>query len=147
MGDSLLIFLNEVAGGRKLLGATRERAEAASLVAVVAPQNQPVVGQLKKFGDFEPGNYGGRNIHFGVREHAMGSIVNGILVNGFLRAFGATFFNFSDYQRPAVRMSGFRVSRPCNSAAIVRAPPSAIGSHADRWGSHPGRHGCRDVNV
>ncbi|MGI8825988.1 MAG: transketolase [Chloroflexota bacterium] len=57
------------------------------------------------FGDFEPGNYGGRNIHFGVREHAMGSIVNGIMANGLLRAFGATFFTFSDYQRPAVRMA------------------------------------------
>ena len=42
----LLIFLNEVAGGRKLLEATRERAEGASQVAVVAPQNQPAVGQL-----------------------------------------------------------------------------------------------------
>lgn len=58
------------------------------------------------FGDFEPGNHGGRNIHFGVREHAMGSIVNGISVNGFLRAFGATFFNFMDYQKPAVRLAG-----------------------------------------
>jgi hypothetical protein len=43
---SLLLFLNEVAGGRKLLEATRERAENASVVAVVAPQNQPAVGQL-----------------------------------------------------------------------------------------------------
>jgi hypothetical protein len=43
---SLLVFLNEVAGGRKLLQAIRERADAASLVAVVAPQNQPAVGQL-----------------------------------------------------------------------------------------------------
>jgi hypothetical protein len=42
----LLVFLNEVAGGRKLLAAVRERAEAASLVAVAAPQNQPAVGQL-----------------------------------------------------------------------------------------------------
>lgn len=57
------------------------------------------------FGDFEPGNYGGRNIHFGVREHAMGGIVNGIMTNGFLRAFGATFFNFTDYQKPAVRLA------------------------------------------
>jgi hypothetical protein len=46
MSDSLLLFLNEVAGGRKLLEATRERAESASQVAVVAPQNQPAVGQL-----------------------------------------------------------------------------------------------------
>src|SRR5947209_5478580 len=52
------------------------------------------------FGDFEPGNYSGRNINFGVRENSMGSIVNGIVVHGFLRAFGATFFTFSDYQRP-----------------------------------------------
>ena len=45
-GSPLLLFLNEVAGGRKLLEATRERAETASSVAVVAPQNQPAVGQL-----------------------------------------------------------------------------------------------------
>jgi hypothetical protein len=45
-GSPLLIFLNEVAGGRKLLQATRERAEKASAIAVVAPQNQPAVGQL-----------------------------------------------------------------------------------------------------
>ncbi|MGH2442861.1 MAG: transketolase [Chloroflexota bacterium] len=58
------------------------------------------------FGDFGPENRAGRNIHFGVREHAMGSIVNGIAANGFLRAFGATFFNFSDYQKPAIRLAG-----------------------------------------
>ncbi len=46
MSDALLLFLNEVAGGRKLLEATRERAESVSEVAVVAPQNQPAVGQL-----------------------------------------------------------------------------------------------------
>src|SRR5947209_48968 len=57
------------------------------------------------FGDCEPGNYSGRNIHFGVRQNSMGSIVNGIVVHGFLRAFGATFFTFSDYQRPAIRMA------------------------------------------
>ena len=45
-GRPLLVFLNEVAGGRKLLAAVRERAEAASMVAVAAPQNQPAVGQL-----------------------------------------------------------------------------------------------------
>jgi hypothetical protein len=48
---SLLIFLNEVAGGRKLLGATRERAADGGLVAVVAPQNQPAVGQLVDDGE------------------------------------------------------------------------------------------------
>ena len=61
--------------------------------------------KLQDYGDFEPGNYGGRNIHYGVREHAMGSISNGIAVNGLIRTYGATFFNFSDYQKPAVRLA------------------------------------------
>ncbi|HEY3639405.1 MAG TPA: transketolase [Rhizomicrobium sp.] len=59
---------------------------------------------LKDGGDFEPNNYGGRNFHFGVREHTMGAIVNGMVLSG-IRAFGATFFIFSDYMRPAVRLS------------------------------------------
>lgn len=60
---------------------------------------------IKGYGDFEPGHYDGRNIHFGVREHAMGSTVNGIILNGMTWAFGATFFVFSDYQRPSVRLA------------------------------------------
>lgn len=55
-------------------------------------------------GDFEPGDPGGRNLHFGIREHAMASIVNGLSLSK-LRAFGATFFIFSDYARPAIRLS------------------------------------------
>ena len=55
-------------------------------------------------GDFEPGSFGGRNLHFGVREHAMAAIVNGLSLSK-LRAFGATFFIFSDYARPAIRLS------------------------------------------
>ena len=55
-------------------------------------------------GDFEPANYGGRNLHFGIREHAMAAIVNGLALSK-LRAFGATFFIFSDYARPAIRLS------------------------------------------
>jgi len=55
-------------------------------------------------GDFYAGEYRGRNLHFGVREHAMGAIVNGMSVTR-LRAFGATFFNFSDYMRPAMRLA------------------------------------------
>jgi transketolase len=54
-------------------------------------------------GDFYPNQYRGRNIHFGVREHAMGAIVNGMTVSK-LRAFSATFFNFSDYMRPSMRL-------------------------------------------
>jgi len=55
-------------------------------------------------GDFEPGSPGGRNFHFGIREHAMAAIVNGLALSK-LRAFGATFFIFSDYARPAIRLS------------------------------------------
>jgi transketolase len=55
-------------------------------------------------GDVEGGSYGGRNLHFGIREHAMGAIVNGINLH-YLRAFGATFFTFSDYMRGSVRLA------------------------------------------
>jgi transketolase len=55
-------------------------------------------------GDFEPGSPGGKNLHFGIREHAMAAIVNGLSLSK-LRAFGATFFIFSDYARPAIRLS------------------------------------------
>jgi transketolase len=55
-------------------------------------------------GDFQPGTYAGRNLHFGIREHVMGASVNGLVVSG-VRAFGATFFNFSDYMRASIRLS------------------------------------------
>jgi transketolase len=55
-------------------------------------------------GDLQAASPGGRNIHFGVREHAMGSILNGLSLSK-LRPFGATFFIFSDYARPAIRLS------------------------------------------
>jgi len=54
-------------------------------------------------GDFFAGQYRGRNLHFGVREHAMGAIVNGMTLSK-LRSFSATFFNFSDYMRPSMRL-------------------------------------------
>ncbi|MHC4360960.1 MAG: transketolase, partial [Planctomycetota bacterium] len=55
--------------------------------------------------DFQKSNRGGRYIRYGVREHAMGAIINGISVSGFLRAYGGTFLVFSDYERPAIRMA------------------------------------------
>lgn len=55
-------------------------------------------------GDFSSENHAGRNLHFGVREHAMSASVNGMTASR-LRAFGATFFNFSDYMRPSIRLS------------------------------------------
>ncbi len=90
------------AGGEAMNAIAKNNAMFMGGDADLAPSTK---NNLIGFGDFEPGNYGGRNIHFGVRENAMGSIVNGIMANGFLRSFGATFFTFSDYQRPAVRMA------------------------------------------
>jgi transketolase len=55
-------------------------------------------------GDFQADNPGGKNLHFGLREHAMAAIVNGLSLSK-LRAFGATFFVFSDYARPAIRLA------------------------------------------
>jgi transketolase len=55
-------------------------------------------------GDFQADNPGGKNLHFGIREHAMGAIVNGLSLSK-LRAFGATFFIFSDYARAAIRLA------------------------------------------
>ncbi len=55
-------------------------------------------------GDFEAEKYGGRNMHFGIREHAMGAIVNGLALSK-IRAYGSTFLIFSDYMKPAIRLS------------------------------------------
>jgi transketolase len=55
-------------------------------------------------GHFQTGDPGGKNLHFGIREHAMGAIVNGLALSK-VRAYGATFFIFSDYARPAIRLS------------------------------------------
>lgn len=55
-------------------------------------------------GDFQKGSYGGRNLHFGVREHAMGSILNGMALSG-VHPYGSGFLIFSDYSRPTMRLS------------------------------------------
>lgn len=68
-------------------------------------------------GDFKAGNYAGRNLHFGVREHVMGASVNGMTVSS-IRAYGATFFNFSDYMRPSMRL-----------AALMQIPSIFVFTH------------------
>jgi len=60
---------------------------------------------LKDFPVFDVKDYAGRNIWFGVREHAMGAAMNGISLHGGVRVYGGTFFVFSDYLRPAIRMA------------------------------------------
>lgn len=71
--------------------------------ADLGPSNKTTL-KFAGVGDFEPDNPGGRNLHFGIREHAMAAIVNGLSLSK-LRAFGGTFFIFSDYARPAIRLS------------------------------------------
>jgi transketolase len=66
---------------------------------------------LKDQGDFQPGNRAGRNIHYGVREHAMAAASNGIALHGGLLPFSATFFNFLDYLKPALRLAAINEIR------------------------------------
>jgi transketolase len=84
--------------------------------ADLAPSTNTLL-TFAKVGDVEPGQPGGRNFHFGIREHAMGAICNGLATTG-LRPFGATFFVFSDYMRPAIRL-----------AAIMELPTLFIFTH------------------
>ena len=71
--------------------------------ADLGPSNKTTL-KFAGAGDFQAESPGGRNLHFGIREHAMAAIVNGLSLSK-LRAFGATFFIFSDYARPAIRLS------------------------------------------
>ncbi|MBV9669776.1 MAG: transketolase, partial [Acidobacteriales bacterium] len=71
--------------------------------ADLGPSNKTTL-TFEGAGDFQADNRGGRNFHFGIREHAMAAIVNGLSLSK-LRAFGASFFIFSDYARPAIRLS------------------------------------------
>jgi transketolase len=70
--------------------------------ADLAPSNNTYV---KGFDDFSACNYAGRNFHFGVREHAMGAVLNGMALYGGLIPYGGTFLVFSDYMRPSVRLA------------------------------------------
>ncbi len=68
-------------------------------------------------GSVEAGEYDGRNLHFGIREHGMGAVVNGLTLSGF-RAYGATFLTFSDYMKGSIRM-----------AAIMECPSIFVFTH------------------
>jgi transketolase len=84
--------------------------------ADLAPSTRTLL-EFDGAGDFQAGNYAGRNFHFGIREHGMGAVLNGMALCG-LRPYGATFFVFSDYMRPSIRM-----------AAIMRLPVLYIFTH------------------
>jgi len=60
---------------------------------------------MKGGGSFERGSYDGRNLHFGIREHAMCAILNGIALHGGFIPYGSSFFVFTDYCRPSIRLA------------------------------------------
>jgi transketolase len=74
------------------------------LVGGSADLTPSTLTRIDDAGDVEKGHYDGRNLHFGIREHAMGAIVNGLTLN-YLRGYGSTFFVFSDYMRGSIRLA------------------------------------------
>jgi transketolase len=70
--------------------------------ADLAPSTKTLI---KKSGSVKQGAFDGRNLHFGIREHGMGSVCNGMALTGGIVPYGATFLIFSDYMRPSVRLS------------------------------------------
>jgi transketolase len=87
------------------------------LVTGSADLEPSTLTEIEDGGSVEKDDYAGRNVHYGVREHGMGTIVNGLNLHG-LKAFGSTFFNFLDYQKPAVRL-----------AALMRLPSIFVYTH------------------
>lgn len=88
--------------------------------ADLAPSNQSVMKDTDamKYGTFSAENYAGRNVHFGIREHAMAAICNGLQLHGGVQAYCATFFVFTDYCKPALRL-----------AALMGLPVTYIFTH------------------
>ena len=74
--------------------------------------------EIKEADSLLPGTPGGRNIHYGVREHAMGGLMNGMVLHGGVRPYGGTFLIFSDYMRPSIRL-----------AALMGLPVTYVFSH------------------
>src|SRR6185437_3759634 len=92
--------------------------------ADLGPSNRTTL-KFPGAGDFQTTSRGGRNLHFGIREHAMAAVVNGMVLSK-LRAFGATFFIFSDYARPAIRLSSLM-----ELPTLFVFPHDAMGDGAD----------------
>jgi transketolase len=88
-----------------------------SLISGSADLEPSTLTEIEDGGSVERGAYDGRNVHYGVREHGMGAMVNGLVLHGF-RAFGSTFFNFLDYMKPAVRL-----------ASVMRIPTVHVYTH------------------
>jgi len=91
-----------VASGKVLNAVARHISNLLGGSADLAPSNKTeIAGET----DFQPDNYAGRNLRFGVREHGMGAILNGMALHGGVIPYGGTFLIFSDYMRPAIRLA------------------------------------------
>jgi transketolase len=99
----------EAMATRKASGAAIQWAAKATphLVGGAADLASSTNTDIDDAGDVQRGSYGGRNVRFGVREHGMGAIVNGLTLHGF-RGYGSTFLIFSDYMKMAVRLSALQ---------------------------------------
>jgi transketolase len=106
--NALAPVLPELWGGSADLAGSNDTTMAGE------PSFIPDVHQTAMF----PGNPYGRTLHFGIREHGMGGICNGIALHGLTRPYGGTFFVFSDYMRPSVRL-----------AALMRLPVTFVWTH------------------
>lgn len=93
---------------RKLASVVEQKLAALMprLVGGSADLNGSVLTYIAGAKDITAADFSGRNINFGIREHGMGSILNGLALSGFFVPFGSTFLMFSDYCRPAIRLSG-----------------------------------------
>src|SRR6266700_398383 len=98
----------------ELWGGSADLAESNNTTMEGEPSFIPEQFQTKEF----PGNRYGRTLHFGIREHGMGAILNGIALHGGTRPYGGTFLIFSDYMRPAVRL-----------AALMELPVTYVWTH------------------
>lgn len=92
--------------------------EVPNLIGGSADLNPSTKTYLKGMGEIQKGSFSGNNIFFGIREHAMGGILNGMALHGGLRPFGSTFLIFSDYMKPAIRL-----------AALMKLPVIYIFTH------------------
>ena len=97
-------------------GSQATRSWSQQVINAIAPVVKTLVGGsadlapstntlIKGGGDLEGGSIGARNMHFGIREHAMGGVLNGMALHGGVRPYGATFMVFSDYMRPSLRLA------------------------------------------
>ena len=109
------LVATRAASGKALNAFARRIPELIGGSADLAPSNKTIIDGAE---DFQKANYGGRNIRFGVREHAMGAILNGMALHRGVRPYGGTFLVFADYMRPAIRL-----------AALMKLPVIYVFTH------------------